>query len=205
MKNRYAQILQLLLIFSCTAVESSLAMPTLKIRRVENHTPFDLGLIDRINNTGTAISSMQGFEYTDYTITQSRNIVINGSMKDVMIDYAQFQIQSIDKNMQLTENCTSYMNICLLEGGINDGSGFITGTKGSIVLKFLFAGSNSGCVMSSGPLKLFTLAANANPNNTTEVKTQKQNSVVIDLLFYMDTKDKSCLKCEYTMHEIVAE
>lgn len=128
-------------------------MPQMVIKTIQNNTPYTLRLTDRFNtNKALIIDAGQTLE-ANFEIIGSKNVIIQGSMRAILAEEAQFIIQKLDVAGNPVADNEAYLNLCTVPGGVNDGSGFITGTIGSIVFKFFMAGKQGGCLMSSGRLK----------------------------------------------------
>lgn len=66
---------------------------------------------------------------------------------------AQYVFKKLDEKGAPLPNQEVYLNIALAQGGVDNGSGSISGTPGTVVIKFFSAGKNGGCRMSSGRLQ----------------------------------------------------
>jgi len=167
-------------------------MPKLKITSIANHTPYDLALIDRLNNNRLVIPA-QRIEEFSHDIGNYQNVIINGSMKDCMASHAQFVLHPSNSTDDTVDLQDYYINFCLAPGGVNDGSGFITGIPGTLTSKFFMAGSLRGCNMSSSPLKKLE-----NDENEVEVSLKlsidqnnfnnQKNAIAAEYFFTTDKK-----------------
>lgn len=144
----------LLFLMVCSSFQLSFTstMPKLIINSIINYTPYDLVLFDRINHCYFNLSAGLGYKYS-YVIENYQNIVINGSMKDCMAPQAQFVIQAENLSDTIKNEQIYYLNLSAVPGGVDDGSGCITGALGTTALKFFMAGEISGCSMSSSCVK----------------------------------------------------
>ena len=106
-------------------------------------------------------------------------------MKEVMAKEAQYIIKKAD-SADNTQEVYVHMNVA--QGGVNDGSGIVTGRLGSIIFKFLLAGKNGGCRMSSGALE-------NNNNSSVEV------SLNLTMLKWAAANNVFALDAEYTVEE----
>ena len=86
-------------------------------------------------------------------VNSQNKVKIQGSMSAVMAKKAQYVIQKLDEAGNPEPDQEVYLNIETAPGGVNDGSGFITGRPGTTIVKFNMAGKNGGCAMSSSTLK----------------------------------------------------
>lgn len=143
-----------LFLMVCSLFQFSFAqeMPKLIFTSIINYTPYDLVLFDRVNRGYFDLPAERGADYS-YVFENYSNVVIDGSMKDCMIYQAQFIVQAENLPDDVANEQIYYLNICAVPGGVNDGSNIIVGALGTIALKFLMAGSISGCNMSSSCVK----------------------------------------------------
>jgi hypothetical protein len=154
------------------AVHALPKTPKMIIKSIKNNTPFSLLLIDRFNNDKSlTILNNQTIE-ANFEIIGSKNIIINGSLSEILAKEAQFIIKKIDQNNVIVPDQEAYLNINLFLGGIDDGSGVICGTLGSTTFKFTMAGKKGGCTMSSSM-----------------VKNSSCDSIEISIEFYTNPKD----------------
>lgn len=122
-------------------------LPKLVIKKIINNTGHDLIIIDRLSKKTKEIPANKTAEIN--LQASNKNVIIQGSMKDAMAQEAQYVIK---KNHGAPDD-EAYLHVTLTEGGVNDGSGMIMGKLGSVILKFLLAGKNGGCQMSTNTLK----------------------------------------------------
>ncbi len=128
-------------------------MPAIIIRSIKNNTRYDFLLLDRFNKK-TALKILSGQTVDTSLITNNKNnIVLRGSMVDIMAKKAQYIFKRIDENGESVPHEEVYLNIHASAGGVDDGSGIISGTPGSVILKFFMAGSKGGCIMTSERLQ----------------------------------------------------
>ncbi len=128
-------------------------MPKLVITSITNNTLFDLLFIDRLK-WWSYLTLPAGQTITPFfQITGFQNVVIDNNINAIMAQNAQFVIRKLDASGNQEKDKQSYVNICMVPGGVNDGSNFITGTPGSMVFKFLMANKTGGFNMSSRRLQ----------------------------------------------------
>lgn len=127
--------------------------PTILIKTVHNHTPYNLMLVDRLARNVSAI--IPSGEKVEVALTSNgmNKVVIQGSLSDVMAKKAQYVFIKLNEQGTPEMDQEVYLNIACTPGGVNDGSNFIVGTKGSTVLEFYVAGKRGGAQIWKGPLK----------------------------------------------------
>lgn len=173
----------LIILFSFSLIATTeQQLPKIIIRNIENNTSEDLVIIDR-NSKDKEILIAAGKTVDAKIVSNNNNVAIRGSMKDCMSEKAQFVIRQVtDKDQEV------YLNVNVAPGGVNDGSGIISGTLGTTALKFLVAGKNGGMMMSSDTLK--------NNNN----KTVEMN-LKLELLKWAIAKKVLALDISYQVNE----
>lgn len=150
MKKYWSSLFVVLLTFSFSTFYS---MPKIVLEKIVNHTPYALSILDRETDQCLLLEQNQWAIY-DYEIQNAQNIVIQGPMLNVMADQAQFMIaKSEDIKLNPDNLPISFLNMCVVPGGIDDGSGIIAGKQGSLVFKLFFANSQGGCCSRSSTLK----------------------------------------------------
>lgn len=126
------------------------------IKTLKNSTPYSILFVDRLskNKSKNSIVLPAG-ETTELNFESNgqNNVSLHGSMAQIMESKAQYAFKKLDEKGAPIPNQEVYLNISLAKGGVDDGSGIITGTPGTTVLKFFAAGKNGGCRMSSGRLQ----------------------------------------------------
>ena len=138
--------------------EAQPKMPKMVIKTIKNDTPFNLLLADRFNSGKSIIIAAGQTLESNLEIIGAKNVIINGSMSEIMAEKAQFVIKKLDTSSNVEPEKEAYINMCTVPGGVNDGSNIITGTPGTVAFKFFMAGKKGGCGMSSGRLKNDTCA-----------------------------------------------
>ena len=162
-------------------------LPKLNLTSIINYTPYDLVLIDRVNNIYIEVPAETRIGIS-YIIENSKNVAINGSMKDCMASNAQFLLTLSDSSPDIINSQDYYINICLGSGGANDENNMTINKNGSVISKFFTAGALNGCNMLSKPLQ--NLA-------------DDQNEVEVSLKFYVDQNDlrnkkfKIFIECDF--------
>jgi len=129
-------------------------MPRIIITSVVNQTPYDLAIIDVVNDWNFAVSSYKYVRLTDAILENYKNIVFSGNLFNCLHDnHAQIEIRKIEASGFISQDSAVLLNMSVMPGGVNDGSIITTGTLGSLVFKFFMAGPNGGAHLSSGRLE----------------------------------------------------
>ena len=134
-------------------------LPDVIVANISNYTDEDLIFKDRFTGDIATIPAAQTAR-VNFFLNSRKNILINGSLKDALSKEAQYIVQKVDSYGYIIQE--SYLHMNALEGGINDGSGFIIGTPGTVIFKFLLAGKNGGSQMSTKKIKSTTLLLEVN-------------------------------------------
>ncbi|MBV8661443.1 MAG: hypothetical protein JO129_04835 [Candidatus Dependentiae bacterium] len=147
-----------LILFLCSSFQVSFAdesvekIPCLIIKSVTNYSPYDLAFIDRSNNWYFILKAESKVGIS-CCIEDYENIVIANDLFEKMHEYAQVAIVKMEQNGELSNNNGSFLNMNVMPGGIDDGSGFVTGPVDSTIVKFLMVASDGSCTMSAATLK----------------------------------------------------
>lgn len=144
-----------LLVFTCfvqaAPQKKPFRMPEITIKTIKNETDFDITIIDRLTKKEITVPANTLAE-TPLKIKNYRNVVINGSMTDILAEKSQYVIRKVVAGVAETES-EVYLQLHASEGGVDNGSGIITGMPGTIVFNFLMAGKLGGCTMSTRRLQ----------------------------------------------------
>lgn len=176
------RISALILLVSLNNNATTNHLPNVVIRNIQNDTQEDITISDRSNKSREIL--IAAGKTVDVSLkSNNNNVAIQGSMKDCMAEKAQFVIKkATDKDQEV------YLNVNAAQGGVNDGSGMISGRLGTIALKFLLAGKNGGCIMDSGTLK---------NNNCKEVDI----NIKLALMARAIKENKFVLSAEHSVNE----
>ena len=128
---------------------AALIMPQLFITRLVNKSSYNLVIVDRLAGNKEIIVAQGKSLNTALSCTKDK-VRIFGSMRDCMAQSAQYIIK---KQGSPASEQVFFLNMNISEGGINDGSGIISGEAGTLVLTFMSAGSEAGCVFASSVIK----------------------------------------------------
>lgn len=153
-------------------------LPNIVVSSISNYTDENLIFKNRFTGDNVVIPAGQT-SYINFLLNNKRNIIINGSLKDVLSKDGQYLVQTVDSSGTIIQE--SYLHMSTLEGGIDDGTGIIIGAQGTTIFKFLFAGKNGGSQMSTKKIK----------NDATSV-------VEVNLEFYTP---RSVIEAEYNIVE----
>ncbi len=157
-------------------------LPKLILKSIINETGHDIVLTDTLTKKTMAIAA--GATAQLNLPATDKNVVISGNMREIMARAAQYLIKKADAT---DNNQEVYMHMNLAQGGIDDGSGMITGKLGTIIFKFLLAGKNGGCQMGSQTL------------------TNTQNSVAVSLklsvLKRAQEENRFAINADYSLEE----
>jgi len=138
-------------IVACISLLSfGLRAATLTITTIHNNTERELVIIDRFSRQHVTLPAMST---TETSLTPAhKNIVMRGDMVSRMAQQAQYLIKKASDYNVTTEQ-EVYLNICLVPGGINDGSGIICGSPGTVIFKLIAVGMQGGHSMQSATLQ----------------------------------------------------
>ncbi|MBA3954223.1 hypothetical protein H0X48_02810 [Candidatus Dependentiae bacterium] len=130
--------------------------PQLFIKTVKNDTPFNILMVDRLasdpkTNSITIIAGQK--VAVNFQANRQHAVSIRGSMSETMARYAQYTFIKLDTDGKPMANQEVYLNLNTAPGGVDNGSGIISGIRGTRVLNFYVAGQNGGCSMETGPFK----------------------------------------------------
>ncbi|MDP3788296.1 MAG: hypothetical protein Q8Q60_03190 [Candidatus Chromulinivorax sp.] len=139
-------------IFTNLITLASSEKPNMVIKSITNNTPYRLKFIDRFDNDSRIIEAGSTIPI-NYSIENSKNIVIQGYFKEILSKEAQFLILKLTENNSTESNKESYVNMTITPGGIDDGSGITIGTLGTNIFKFFMANAEGGCIMASETIK----------------------------------------------------
>lgn len=136
-----------------TSVSSilSVQMPSTYISHIRNYTPWNIAFLDRFEEN-QAVFLLPAYKEGkgEMPVKSDNQLRLIGNLGNVLAQKSQYTIVPFeaDTNMSIP-NKAVFLNISTKEGGINDGSGIVTGTPGSVVLDFWFAGLQGGSSMMS--------------------------------------------------------
>lgn len=137
----------LLLPFVLCASTVSAALPKLVITKITNDTDHEILFIDtHAKNRTVTIAAHQTAAVDLHVSTEP----VKGDVKECMAEKAQYVVRKA--GVQNNEHDV-YIHMNLAPGGVDDGSGFITGTVGSAVVTFLLASAQGSCAKASQNLK----------------------------------------------------
>ncbi|MBA2306641.1 hypothetical protein H0W26_00725 [Candidatus Dependentiae bacterium] len=126
---------------------------TLILKTIHNTTPYDILIVDRLaNNKSVILPAGKTIDKVNLAVQSHNEVIIKGSMADVMSSKAQYVFKKLNSQGAPELNQEVYFNLHVGQGGVDNGSGFITGTPGSLVLNFYAAGKNGGCTIRSSKL-----------------------------------------------------
>ena len=108
--------------------------PTLSIKTIHNTTNYDMLFVDRLAKDKSILLPAGKVTQVGFVANSKHKVTINGSMTDIMAQKAQYVFKKLDQNKRPELNQEVYFNLCIVLGGVNDGSGIITGTPGSLAL-----------------------------------------------------------------------
>ncbi len=131
---------------------SDVKIPRIVLNKISNNSAHDLILTDRVSGQSMQIAASQQVTL-ESEVKKSKNIVILGSMIDCMKKDAQFTFQAANPKQGHFLGQATYMNVCAVPGGIDDGSRITAGVLGAVVVKYLMASSLKGCNMDYRSLK----------------------------------------------------
>jgi hypothetical protein len=139
--------ISLLLPFVLYASAASAALPKLVIKKITNDTDHEILFIDTYaKNKSVTIAAHQTAAVDLHVSTDSTK----GDMRECMAEKAQYIARKAgDQNNEHDV----YIHMNLTPGGVDDGSGFITGSLGSTVVTFLLASAQGSCAKASQNLK----------------------------------------------------
>lgn len=126
--------------------KASAAMPTMAIKSIKNDTEFDLIIIDRLSKN--EITVLAGVTFDTSLVINKKNVIINGSMIDILAEKSQFIIRKSIAGIAEADT-EVYLQLHASEGGVDNGSGIIIGMPGTIIFNFLMAGRQGGGTMST--------------------------------------------------------
>ena len=146
--------------FLLICAKNSQAVPALILQAVRNKSPFDLLLIDRINNNTSFKIPAKELKIMSYTIEGAKSPFVSGvSLLHCMPQNAQFLIKQIDRTSgQPVVGKEVYMALWFATGGTHDGSGVVSGKLGYPVLKF-FISDKEGLIVRRQTINLLQPAA----------------------------------------------
>ena len=167
---------------------SETKLPKIVIKSITNSTNNDLVLIDRLHpRTKPIVLPKENTVEVNIKCTQ-KNINCMGSLKEILAKQAQYVFKQSHELSRKNNPNEVYFHICVQLGGVNDGSGIIIGADRSIIYKFLGAGKQGGCIMSSGSLK-------SNPN-------QLEFNILISPNKYLEDEGKFGLNFVFQYKEV---
>jgi hypothetical protein len=147
MNSRSVKSLALLATFCATSLFAASKTPDLFIKTIRNTTPYDILLVDRLTKNNSVILPARKTTETSFKVNDQNRVIMNGNMADCMGKDAQYVFIKLDQNGNPEPGQEVYFNMYISPGGVDNGSGFTTGTLGSLSLNFYVAGKNGGCMM----------------------------------------------------------
>jgi len=128
-------------------------LPRIIIRSVVNKTPYDLAFVDVVNDWSFTALAYTQVTLNDAVVENYKNIVFVGNAFDCLNGEAQIEIVKVEASGIFSQDYGAFLNMCVVPGGINDGSNIVSGSIGSLIFKFMMAGSHGGACISSNVLK----------------------------------------------------
>jgi hypothetical protein len=122
--------------------------PKVILTSIKNDTPSDLLLVDRLADPETTCAwHLRAGKTTklNLQVNTATAIVMDKSMTEVMLKDAQYVLISLGQSGAQRPDQEVYFNLHLAQGGIDDGSGIITGSLGTTWLRLNVVDKKGSC------------------------------------------------------------